>query len=402
MLQPLQGIRVLEWAIYHAGPGGPAILGDLGAEVIKIERPKEGDPLRERFQFGKSYFDFQGRNLFFEGANRSKKSITLDLSKEEGREVAYRLAAKSDVFLTNIRSTTVEKMKMSYPILHEINPRLIYASVSAYGSSGPDSWRGGFDYQGQARSGMMFSMGEPEMPPLLIHFGVVDQTTAFMASHAILSALVMRERSGIGQQVEISILGSALALLHFNTLLALLGHEMPRPKRTDTDPLRNYYQCRGGKWICFTLPTLQPGLWAEFCQAIERPDLESDARFVSFEKRLENCGELISILDSIFATKTRDEWDDVLERHGFFCAPVNQSSELKDDPQVTENKYIVDFDHPVFGKVQLPGYPVHFSEASAGPQTAAPELGEHTEEVLREIGGYSAEEIERLRGKEII
>ena len=402
MLQPLQGIRILEWAIYHAGPGGPAILGDLGAEVIKIEQPRTGDPLRPRMQFGRAYFEFEGRNLFFEGANRNKKSITLDLSKEEGREVAYRLAAKSDVFLTNIRSTTVEKMKMSYPILHEINPRLIYASVSAYGSSGPDSRRGGFDYQGQARSGMMFSMGEPEMPPLLIHFGVVDQTTAFMASHAILSALVMRDRSGIGQQVEISILGSALALLHFNTLLALLGHEMPRPKRTDTDPLRNYYQCKGGKWICFTLPTLQPGLWAEFCQAIERPDLESDARFVSFEKRLENCGALISILDSIFATKTRDEWDDVLERHGFFCAPVNQSSELKDDPQVTENKYIVDFDHPVFGKVQLPGYPVHFSEASAGPQTAAPELGEHTEEVLREIGGYSAEEIERLRGKEII
>jgi len=174
MLQPLQGIRILEWAIYHAGPGGPAILGDLGAEVIKIEQPKAGDPLRPRIQFGKAYFEFKGRNLFFEGANRNKKSITLDLSKEEGREVAYRLAAKSDVFLTNIRSTTVEKMKMSYPILHEINPRLIYASVSAYGSSGPDSWRGGFDYQGQARSGMMFSMGEPDMPPLLIHFGVVD------------------------------------------------------------------------------------------------------------------------------------------------------------------------------------------------------------------------------------
>jgi len=248
----------------------------------------------------------------------------------------------------------------------------------------------------------MFSVGEPDMPPLLIHFGVVDQATAFMASHAILSALVMRERSGIGQQVEISILGSALALLYFNTLLALLGHEMPRPKRTDTDPLRNYYQCKGGKWICFTLPSLELGLWKEFCQAIECPDLEDDARFISFEKRLENCGELVSILDSIFATKTRDEWDDILERHGFFCAPVNESSELKDDIQVTENKYVVDFDHPVFGKVQFPGYPVHFSEASAGPRSAAPELGEHTEEVLREVGGYSAEEIEQLRGKDII
>ena len=165
MLQPLQGIRVLEWAIYHAGPGGPAILGDLGAEVIKIEQPKVGDPLRARVKFGRSYFEFKERNLFFEGANRNKKSIILDLSKEEGREIAYRLAAKSDVFLTNIRQETVDKMKMGYPILHEINPRLIYASVTAYGPYGPDSQRGGFDYQGQARSGLMLSTGEPDMPP---------------------------------------------------------------------------------------------------------------------------------------------------------------------------------------------------------------------------------------------
>lgn len=240
------------------------------------------------------------------------------------------------------------------------------------------------------------------MPPLLVHFGVVDQTTAFMASHAILSALVMRERFGMGQQVQVSILRSALGLLYFNTLLALLDCEMPRPKRTDTDPLRNYYECKGGKWICFTLPALEPGLWTEFCQAIERPDLEKDPRFISFEKRLENCGQLVPILDGIFATKTREEWDDILERQGFFCAPVNESAELKYDPQVTENKYVVDFDHPALGRVLFPGYPVQFSEASAGPQSAAPELGEHTEEVLREIGGYSDEEIKRLREKGIV
>ena len=159
MLQPLQGIRAVEWGIYHAGPGGLAILGDLGAEVIKIEQPNLGDPMRPRIQFGRASFAFKNRNLFFEGANRNKKSITIDLSKEEGREIAYHLVASSDVFLTNMRNGTVEQMKMSYPILHEINPRLIYASVSAYGPSGPVSHRGGFDYQGQARSGMMFSMG---------------------------------------------------------------------------------------------------------------------------------------------------------------------------------------------------------------------------------------------------
>jgi crotonobetainyl-CoA:carnitine CoA-transferase CaiB-like acyl-CoA transferase len=402
MLQPLQGIRVLEWAIYHAGPGGPAILGDLGAEVIKIEKPKVGDPLRERFQFGRSYFDFQGRNLFFEGANRSKKSIILDLSKEEGRGIAYRLAARSDVFLTNIRQETVDKMKMGYPILHEINPRLIYASVTMFGPNGPDSHRGGFDFQGQARSGLMFSTGEPDMPPLAVVFAVIDQVTAIWASHAVLSALVMRDRSGIGQRVQVSILGSALGLQYFNVLIGALTNDAPRHSRTDTDPMRNMYQCKEGKWISFTTTTFEPGLWQEFCQIIERPDLENDTKFTYYEKRMENCGELIAILDGVFATRTREEWHDIFGRHGFLSSPVNTPIELKDDPQITENKYIVEFDHPALGRVLFPGYPVHFSEAFAGTRTAAPELGEHTEEVLREIGGYSAEEIKRFKEKEII
>ena len=402
MLQPLQGIRVLEWAIYHAGPGGPAILGDLGAEVIKIEQIKVGDPLRPRFQFGETHFAFHGKNLFFEGANRNKKSITLDLTKDEGRAVAYRLAAKSDVFLSNIRNVTIDKMKMGYPIIREHNPEIIYAHISAFGPYGPDSGLGGFDFQGQARSGMMFTMGEPDMPPLLILFGVVDQVTAIMASHAVLSALVMKERTGVGQKVDVSLLGSAIALQYFNAMIGALTDEPFRHKRTDTDPLRNYYQCKGGDWISFTLPSFVEELWIEFCEAIERPDLENDDRFSSTGQRLVNAAILIPMLDEIFSTKTREEWHDILTRHGLLSSPVNTPSELKDDPQITENDYITQFDHPVFGKVPFPGYPVHFSEASAGPQTAAPELGEHTDEVLREIGGYSDSEIKELREKEII
>jgi len=402
MLQPLQGIRVLEWAIYHAGPGGPAILGDLGAEVIKIEQPGIGDPLRPRVFFGKTCFDFEHGNLFFQGANRNKKSITLDLTKDEGREIAYALAAKSDVFLSNIRMETIDKMQMGYPIIKQHNPGIIYAHVSAFGPYGPDSKLGGFDYQGQARSGMMFSMGEPDMPPLLITFGVVDQVTAFMASHAVLSALLMRERTGIGQKVDVSILGSAIALQYFNTLLGTTTEELPRHKRSDTDPFRNYYQCKGGDWICFTLPSLHAELWKEVCQAIERPDLEFDTRFASEQKRLENARELISIFDTVFPTKTREEWHDILSGRGILSSPVNTPTELKNDPQIRENKYIVDFDHPTFGNIPIPGYPVHFSEASAGTQGLAPGLGEHTEEVLREIGGYSDSKIKELREKEII
>ena len=402
MLQPLQGIRVLEWAIYHAGPGAPAILGDLGAEVIKIEQPKIGDPVRQRLKFGQANFEFNGCNLFFEGANRNKKSITLDLTKEEGRAIAYDLAAKSDVFLSNIRMETIDKMKMGYPIIKEHNPGIIYAHISAFGPYGPDSGLGGFDFQGQARSGMMFAMGEPDMPPLLMLFGVVDQVTAITASHAVLSALLMRERTGIGQKVDVSILGSAIALQYFNAMIGALTDEPFRHKRTDTDPLRNYYQCKGGDWICFTLPSFVEELWIEFCEAIGRPDMENDARFISTEQRVVNSATLISILDEIFTTKTREEWHDILSRHGLLSSPVNTPTELKDDPQVTANNYITQFTHPVFGNIPFPGYPVHFSEASAGPQSAAPGLGEHTEEVLREIGGYSDSKIKEFREKEII
>ena len=240
------------------------------------------------------------------------------------------------------------------------------------------------------------------MPPLPVVFAVIDQITAIWGSHAVLSALVMRERFGIGQQVQLSILGSALGLQYFNVLVANLTNEAPRHSRTDTDPLRNWYQCKGGNWICFTLPTLQPGLWDEFCRTIERPDLGQDARFDSHEKRIENSKELVAILDGVFATRTREEWHDILGQNGFLSSPVNSPIELKYDPQITENKYIVEFDHPLFGDVLFPGYPVHFSEAFAGIRTAAPELGEHTEEVLREVGGYSAEEIKGFREREII
>lgn len=402
MLRPLEGIRALEWGIFHAGPGALAILGDLGAEVIKIEQPGVGDPIRHQYRFGKASFSFHGRSIFFEGANRNKKSITIDLTKEKGREVAYRLVSKCDIFLTNLRKETIEKMKMEYSVLRQFNPRLIYVSVSAYGPYGPDRHRGGFDFQGQARSGMMFCMGEPEMPPLLLHFGAVDQTTAILTSHSILTALLMRERYGFGQEIHVSILGSALFLLYFNVMNALImGQEVPRHKRTETDPLRNYYPCKDGKWICFTLPPhIDP--WEKFCQAIGHPELANDPRFNTPERRWENSRELISILDGIFATKSRDEWHRIFGEFNLISSPVNTTLELKDDPQVVENKYIVDFDHPIWGRVKIPGYPAHFSQAEVGVQRPAPELGEHTEEVLREVAGYDDDEIRRLREEGVI
>lgn len=395
--KPLEGVRALEWGAFHAGPGALAILGDLGAEVIKIEQPNVGDPIRRLARFGNVWVSKGGHSIFYEGANRHKKSIALDLAKPEGQEVVHRLVSQCDVFLTNFRPKAVEHLGMTYAILREFNPRLIYASVSAYGHHGPDNEQGAFDFLGQARSGMMWCMGEPGMPPLISQFGLIDQVTAITASHAILTALFVRERTGIGQELKLSILSSAMFLQYFNVLNALImDQEVPRHDRKSTDPLRNYYQCQDGHWICITLAH-HDWNWKEFCTALDHEELAKDPRFDNRDSIQEHREELIALLDSIFATRTQSEWLKALSQRDIFCAPVNNSMALRQDPQALANAYVVGSDHRFFGNIMVPGYPVDFSRTPAETRGPAPELGEHTEEILLEVAGYSDEDIERLR-----
>jgi len=401
--QPLEGIRVLELGMFHAGPGGSAILGDLGAEVIKMESPGTGDPVRSLKRVSYVLLELKGGgSIWHEAANRNKKSITIDLNTAKGREVVYRLVSKSDVFVTSLRAPAVEKMGMNYPELAKINPRLIYARVSSFGQKGPDRDIGGFDYQGQGRSGMMYSVGEPQMTPLVSQFGIVDQTTSIMLSHSVITALFQRERTGEGQEIHVSILGTALFMLYDNVITALLGDfEVPRHQRTTEYPLRNFYQCADDKWFIVTLPAVDK-YWPIFCRAVGRPELENDDRFDTFEKRLNTSAELVAILDRIFATRPREEWLDILTEYDLPHSPVNRLTELKDDRQILENDYIVDFDHPRLGRIQIPGYPAQFSQSKAGTTRCAPELGEHTEAVLAELGGYSREEIDDLRAEGVL
>lgn len=389
--------------MFHAGPGGSAILGDLGAEVIKIEEPKVGDPIRKAGRVGFVRLAVEGgSSLWNEGANRNKKSVTIDLNKERGREIAYRLVSKSDVFLTSLRRPAVVRLKMDYSVLSKINPELIYAWVSGYGPSGPDRDVGAFDYQGQGRSGMMFSVGEPQMPPLASQFGIVDQATSIMASHEVITALLMRERFGMGQEVHVSILGTALYLLYVNVMMTLVGgFEVPRHQRSTEYPLRNYYKCADDRWFILTA-TIFEKYWPRLCQAIGHPELEKDARFDTDDKVHDNSKQLVALLDQIFATRPREEWLDTFAKYDLPVAPINRLSELADDPQIVQNDYIVDFDHPRLGKIKIPGYPVHFSKSWAKTRSAAPELGEHTEAVLSEIGGYSGKEIAQLRDEGVI
>jgi crotonobetainyl-CoA:carnitine CoA-transferase CaiB-like acyl-CoA transferase len=403
MKKPLEGVLAIDCGLYHAGPGGLAILGDLGAEVIKIEQPVVGEPLRKLKYVGDVLLELPGgRSLFCEGSNRNKKSLTLDLHTQKGQKILYRLVEKADVFMTNMRLKPIEQMNMTWPQLKKVNPRLIYARVSAFGPQGPDKDRGGFDYQGQARSGLMYSMGEEDMTPIVCQFGIIDQATAIMTSHQILTALYMREKTGQGQEVHTSILSSALFLIYFNVLTAQMGgFEIPRHKRSKAHPLRNYYRCSDDRWVMLTL-TPPTRFWGSFCRAIGRPDLENDPRYDQEPKRQERAEELVTLLDGIFATRTRDEWLSIFSEYDLFCAGVNTLMDLQKDPQILANGYLVDFEHPTMGRIKIPGYPVHFSDSRAGTASAAPELGEHTEEVLTSIGGYSREEIESFRREGIV
>lgn len=405
MQQPLEGITVLEWGAYHAGPGGTAILADLGAEVIKIEQPNRGDPSRQAFLVNRNSFRLlDGSSLWNECANRGKKSVTIDLTKPEGRQIAYRLAARSDVFLTNFRRRRVEMLNMDYAALSQHNPQIIYAWVSAFGPEGPDRDRGGFDYQGQGRSGLMWSVGEEGMPPLVSQFGILDQATAIMASHQILTALLMRERTGIGQEVHLSVLSTGLWLHYINVYTALVGEiDVPRHVRTKEHPTRNYYRCSDDRWLVMTVPAQKrQQQWPLLCRLLCRPELAEDPRFDTDENRLKNAGQLIPLLDEIFATRPRGEWLQVFKEHDIICCEVNRLTEIAQDEQILANRYIVEFDHPERGSTRIPGYPVHFGRAWAGTRTASPKLGQHTSEVLADIGNYTQAEIRRFRDAAVI
>lgn len=402
---PLEGIRVLDCCIWQLGPVAAALLGDMGAEVIKIEEPELGDPGRGlKMTRGVSTDIGYGKTWYVEHNNRNKKGITLDLKKPKGREALFRLLKNSDVFVHNLRLGVAERLGIHYEALAEANPKIIYASASGYGRRGPDSKEPAFDYLGLARSGMMNIAGEPDMPPLNYRGGIADQTGAIMLSYGILAALLMRERTGMGQEIHVSHLGSMITLMALDVFSTMaLGFELPRQFRTEaSNPLWNHYRCADGKWIA--LGMLQPDRqWPDVCRALGIESLIEDPGFQTMEQRAKNSKELIAVMDRIFITKTSNEWMSILKSAGdIICTPINTITDVIHDPQALQNNYIVDFDHPVLGKTRYPAIPVEFSRASTGVRLPAPELGQHTEEVLMHIGGYTTEEIERLRIDKVI
>jgi len=399
---PLDGIRVVEYAIWHAGPGADAILADLGAQVIKIES-LEGDPERSQATLGTADFRGvaeEGWSFLFEFSNRNKKGICLDIATPKGREIFERLIQDADLFLTNLRKSTKTRLGIDYESIRRINPGIVHANVSGFGPEGPMSDIGAFDPMGQAISGMAFLTGPDE--PVLLQSLILDQMAAITASHAILTALLARERQGVGQEVHVSLYSSAIWLMHSNLLATgMLGHAMQMGwDRYQNSPLRNSFRCSDGKWLMGTNHPEQK-YWSRFCSATGQKELEHDPRYATAEARMQHVADLVRHFEQIFASRERDEWLRVLHADGLMFAPVQTYEEVYRDPQARANGYVVDFPHRSLGTISMPGYPARFSAHSAGTHAAAPRLGEHTDEVLEQMG-LSAAEIEDLRRGNVI
>jgi len=411
----LDGIRVIDWTVVVAGPATSAWLGSFGAEVIKVEQAQTGDP--ERYAFGGLYGVprlIRGQlDCWFEQYNVNKKSLTVNLKKEKGREIIYRLIKKSDVFLTNLVSDTVEKLGMDYEMLSKINPRLIYATNTIHGPEGPDRLAPGFDPLAQARGGILTTNGERGQPPLMAPVGISDLTSALSLAFGIMMALFHRERTGVGQWVQtsqlqtcVNVTASAIIgmyLLHTDEERKAnpYGCVCRAPSREDTlNPVTTMYRCKDDKWIFLT--AFLGHQWPPVARAIGRPELINDPRFVTLEKRQENRKELSYILEEVFAQRTYSEWKEKLRAAGDVpFSPVNTVDAVVCDEQVVANDYLISFDHPVLGRVQLPGMPCTLTKTPGSIESAAPALGQHTEEILLEIG-YSWEDIDKLRGEEVI
>jgi CoA:oxalate CoA-transferase len=404
MSGPLDGIRIIDWTIWQQGPVATQMLADLGAEVIKIEERERGDPGRGITAVAGSATVKSGRNYYFEANNKHKKSIALNLKQPEAREIVHRLAARSDVFVQNFRKGVAQRLGLGYAELAALNPRIIYASASGYGPEGPDSGEPSFDYLGQARSGIMNAIGTGSTAPSYVYGGIADQMGAIMLAYGVLAALFARERTGIGQEVDASHLGSMMALQGLNVVArTIMGKEFPRNTRANAfNPLWNHYRCADDKWI--SLAMLQPDrYWKNFCEVVGKPELVEDPRFAEPKVRGRNAAALVAIFDEVFAARPRDEWMRVLKGRGdFIYTIVNSVSDLPEDPQVRANNYVVEYDHPALGNLTLLGMPVKLSATPGEPRGHAPELGEHTELLLTEMLGYSWDDVARLREANVI
>ena len=392
-----EGVRVLDLSRMLAGPYGSMLLADMGAEVIKVEEPDGGDPMRV---MGPPFLP-DGESAYFLSINRNKKSVALDLTKPEGRRVFLDLAAEADVVWENFRPGVMERLGLAYAALARVNPRLVMCSISAYGQDGPYRDWPAFDLALQAMGGAMSVTGEDGRPPVRMGLPMGDLAGGMFGAFAVAGALFRRERTGRGAHVDLSLLDCQVSLLTYMAQYFWTDGHVPRPLGSGHASVVPYgaLATRDGHLI---VAIFAEKFWTSFCAALERPAWERDARFATNRERVAHRAELMALIEARFRELTTEEWLRRLHTAGVPAAPILAVDRVLDDPQVRHRRMVVELEHPRHGALATLGTPIKVDGALEAPLAPPARLGEHTEAVLRELLKYPAERIDALRREGVV
>ena len=391
-MRPLEGIRVIDLSRVLAGPYAALLLADMGAEVVKVEEPGRGDDTR-------AWPPFQGGEAtYFMSVNRGKKSLTLNMKHPEGKAILRRLLEGADVLLENFRPGTLERLGFGYPAVRTLNPRLVYCSISGFGESGPEAGRPGYDLIIQGESGIMDITGFPDGPPVKVGNSIADLAAGTMAAHGIVLALFARERTGEGQRVEIAMLEVMAALLTYHGQAYFATGTSPR-RRGNQHPSIAPYEVFEAADGYLTVGVANNSLWGRFCQSIGRPELAADPRFDSEARRVEHRDALIPLLAAVFAAAPVAYWLDRLGQAGVPAGKIKSVGEALESEHLRARGAIVTLTHPAAGVMRMVGPAIRLHGTPGEATAPAPLLGEHTDEILGKLCGYSTETIARLRAE---
>jgi len=393
-----QNVRVIEFGHAIAVPACCAILADWGADVIRVEFPQGGDQTRGVFALEQVVLADSDPRIWYEQINRNKRATAIDLRTDSGRKVLHKLVEHADVFATNYRVALLDEVGADYETLSRINPKLVYALFTGYGTAGPDKDEPGFDYTAfWARSGIMDRVSEPGAAPRPVRPGLGDNLSSGYVVSAISAALFCRERTGLGQKVELSLYQVSVWGMNWDIEPALqLGQEINRTDRTKVNnPLWNCYRTKDDHWIQIVMIQTDR-YFPVFCKAVGRDDWLNDSKFDSHEKRMQQNMTLIPMMDELFASKTKQEWIETFRGHDVVYGFASSPLDVVKDPQAWANEFFVEVDHPLTGRIKYVASPVRFSKTPACVRSCAPELGQHTEEVLLEHD-YTWDDISELK-----
>lgn len=395
--KPLADIKVLDLSRVLAGPYCSMMLGDLGADVIKVERPGLGDDTR---QWGPP--EAGGEAAYYLCVNRNKRSITVDMKQPEGREIIRKLALQSDILIENYKVGTLQKMGLGYADLKTENPGLVYCSITGFGQDGPYKDMPGYDFMIQGMGGVMSFTGDADGPPMKVGVAIVDITAGLFASSAILAALRHRDRTGCGQYIDIALLDSVMAWLANVGSNYLVSGELPKRYGNAHPNIVPYELFEAGDGVYIALAVGNDRQWRNFCELAEIPELADDPRFGTNPERVKNRATLIPIVAERMRTRTADDWLEQLNRLKIPCGPINTLDRLFSDPQVRSRQMVTEVPHPSAGTVPLVASPMHFSDTPCEVTRHPPLLGEHTREVLQTELGYSPETIQALEQSGVV